>query len=84
MNPNFAKKISFRIFEIKIDTQKIDSLKLDTFDMVIVLFCMENKKRRFRFFEGMFLVADISIDSTLNILFLTLNNIEIDFVDHQI
>ena len=84
MNPNFAEKIGFRIFEIKFDTQKIDCLKLDTFDMVIVLFCMENKKRRFCFFEGMFFLADISVDSTLGILFLNLNNVEIDFVDHKI
>ena len=45
---------------------------------------MENKERKFEFFEETFLLADISIDITLDIPLFTLSNIEIDFVDCHI
>ena len=52
--------------------------------MVIAFLSIENKERKFEFFEKIFLLADISIDITLNIPLFTLSNIEIDFVDCHI
>ena len=45
---------------------------------------MEDKEERSRFFEEMFLLADISIDTTLEMFFFTLTNVEIDFISRHI
>ena len=37
-----------------------------------------------RFFEKIFLLTNVSIDLALEMSFLTMNNIEVDFVDHYI
>lgn len=84
MNPNFTKMLNFQIYETKIDVQKIDSLKLDTFGMVIAFFPIKDMEKRFRFLKKTFLLAVISIDIALRIFFLILNNIEINFVGHHI
>ena len=84
MSPDFAKKLDLQIYETKVNTQKIDDSKLDTFDIVVVSFLVKNKKRKFCFFEEIFLLADINIDIALDILFFTLKNIEINIVDHHL
>ena len=84
MNPNFIKKLGFRIRETKISTQKINSSKLDIFGMVIAVFSMKNKEKRSHFFEKIFILAEINIDIILNISFLTLSNVKIDFIDRHI
>ena len=45
---------------------------------------MEDKEKRLCFFEEIFLLADINMDIALSILFFTLNNVEINFIDHNI
>ena len=84
MNHNFAKKLELRVCETKVDAQKINSSKLDTFDKVITFFSIEDKKRSSYFFEEKFLLADISIYIALNMPFLILSNIKTDFVDCHI
>lgn len=63
--------------------QKIDGLKLNTCGIVIASFFVEDEQKRFCFFEETFLLADISMDVALRMPFLTLNNVEIDFVNHH-
>ena len=84
MKPNYMMKLSLQICETKVNTQKTDGLKLDTFDMIIASFSLEDKERKSRFFEETFLLADISIYISLNIFFFTLRNIEIDFINCNI
>lgn len=62
--------------------QKINSLKLDSFRIVIVFFYIKDKKQIFYFFEEIFLLTRISINETLEILFLILSNIKIDFASY--
>lgn len=81
MNPNFVKKLSLWIYKNKVNTQNIDSSKLNTFGILIASLLVEDKEERSRFFEKKFLLADISIDITLGIPFLTLSNVKINFVD---
>lgn len=83
INQDFTKKLVLEIYKTKVDAQKIDSLKLDTFGMVITSFSIEDKERRSRFFDKQFLLADINMDITLGILFLTFSNIEMDFMDQN-
>lgn len=49
--------------------------------MVIASFSVEEKEERSCFFEETFLLVDISMDITLEMLFFILINVEIDFVD---
>lgn len=42
---------------------------------------MKEKKRKSQFFEATFLLANLNIDIALNMLFFTLNNIKINFVN---
>lgn len=82
--PDFVKKLDLQIHKTNVSAQKINSSKLDIFDMVIAFFSMEDKKRRFYFFEETFLLVDISLDIALGISFFTLSNVKIDFVGRYI
>ena len=77
---DFAKKFSLQIQDINVDVQKINSFKLDTFGIVIASFSVEDKKKRSCFFEGIFLLADISMDITLRMLFHILSIVDMDFI----
>ena len=57
--------------------QKIDSIILKTFKMVIAVFSMHDRAKKIRFFKEIFLLADISMDVALKMSFLTLNNADI-------
>lgn len=49
--------------------------------MVIVIFYMEDKVKKYQYFEGTFLLDDISMNIVLNISFLILNNAKIYITD---
>ena len=47
--------------------------------MVVSIFFLVDKDSKERFFEENFLLADVKLDIVLGMLFLTMNNIDIDF-----
>ena len=57
---------------------------LDTFGMVVVAFSITNKANRVRFFEEIFLVANISPKVVLKMLFLTLSGANVDFLGREL
>lgn len=61
------------------DVQKIDGSSLETYKMIIALFFVDDKDIKIRFFEKIFLLADITINDVFVMLFFTLNNIEVKF-----
>lgn len=61
MQPTFAKKLGFYICKTKVRIQKIDGSRLKICKMVIALFSLEDKNRKFCFFKGTFFLANISI-----------------------
>lgn len=69
INLTFTKKLSRRVWQIKVDTQKIDGFGLETFEIVIVTFLIDDKVRRLQFFEKMFMLLNINMDIVLGILF---------------
>ena len=83
-NLNFAKKINLQLHKTKIGTQKVDDSKLNIFDIIIASLSKKNKEEKSCIFEKMFLLANISMNIALKISFLTLSNIEINFVGHHI
>ena len=80
VHPAFAKELGLLIRLTDIGTQKIDGTTLDTFEMVVVAFSVADKANRVRFFEEIFLVANVSPEVVLGILFLTLSDANIDFL----
>ena len=84
ISQDFAKKFVLWICETKVGAQKIDGSKLDIFGMIITSFLVENKEKRFRFCKKIFLLADINMDIALGMSFLTLNNVEIQFVNFHL
>ena len=78
--PDFMKKFALQVKCINISRQKIDDSKLDTFDMVITSFLVEDNERRSCFFKETFLLANFNIYIVLRIPLFTLNNIESNFL----
>ena len=50
MNPDFARKLGFKVRKTNVGAQKIDGSALETFGMVIADFQMEDKANMPRFF----------------------------------
>ena len=54
---------------------------METFRMIVTAFLVIGKANQMRFFEETFLVASMSLKVVLGILFLTLSNANVDFLD---
>ena len=59
--------------------QKIDDTTLETYEMIVSTFFVINKDGRKKFFKENFLLANVKLDIVLKMLFLTMNNTDIDF-----
>ena len=83
-HPVFAKELGLPIRLTNIGTQKIDSITLNTYGMVVAAFLMKDKAKRVRFFENTFLVTNISPEVVFRMLFLTLSGANIDFSSQKL
>ena len=81
IHPTFVKELSLLIRPIEIGAQKIDSIMLDTYGMIVVAFSVTDKENQVRFFEKTFLMANISPEIVFRILFLNLSGANVDFSD---
>ena len=79
MNKVFAFQLGFKIRKTNVGAQKIDDTTLEIYRMVVFTFFMFDKDSRERFFEENFLLADTNSDVVLRILFLTMNNTDVNF-----
>ena len=57
---------------------------LETYEMVVAVFSMENKANRVRFFEKTFLGANVSPEVVLRMPFLTLSGADVDFLGREL
>ena len=64
--------------------RKNDGSLIETYGIVIAIFQVFGKLGRFWFFQKAFLLADISIEMVLDILFLTLSNADIQFAEKEL
>ena len=76
---SFAKQLDLPIRLIDIGAQKIDGAILDTYEMIVAAFSVIEKANQIRFFKKTLLVANVSLEIVLGILFLTLSSIDVDF-----
>ena len=79
MNPDFVRKLSLKVWKIKIRAQKIDGFALETFEIVITDLQIKDKIGRPRFFQKTFLMADTKFEVILRMLFLKLSNADVSF-----
>ena len=82
--PAFAKVLSLPIRPTDVGVQKIDGTTLETYEMVVATFLVEDKTNRVKFFEETFLVANISPKVVLGMLFLTLGSADVDFLGREL
>ena len=56
---------------------------LDTFGLVVAAFSVTDKVNQIKFFEETFMVANISPKVVLGMPFVTLSNVDVDFLDQK-
>lgn len=74
-----GKKLGFRIYKIDVGVKKSDGSRLETFEIVITLLQVDDKDKKFYFFEETFSLADISMIIAFGMLFLILSNVKVNF-----
>ena len=79
ISPAYIKRLGFKTQKTNVGAQKIDGSVLETFEMVIADFQMEDKGGRPKFFQETFLVADTKFEVILGMPFLKLCNIDVSF-----
>lgn len=79
MTPAYIAKLDLTIQKIIIEIQKIDSIVLETFNMILARLSLLNNLKRIWFFDKTFLFADISITIISKTLFLLFNNANVKF-----
>ena len=80
----YAKQLGFHIQKTDIRVQKFNGSLFWTFGIVIAVFQVENKLGKARFFQELFLLANTSIEVVLRMLFLILNNTNIQFTEKKL
>ena len=73
----YISKLGLRAYHINIRAQKIDGSTFQTFGMVLASFQVEDKLGRTWFFQETFLLANISAEVVLGLLFLTFSNADV-------
>ena len=79
MNPVFAWKLGLHIRKTNVRAQKINGSTLKTFEMMITNFQVEDKGNRPKFFQKIFLMADIKFEMILRMFFLKTSNADVSF-----
>ena len=79
MYPSFAKQLGLPIQPTDVEAQKIEGTTLDIHGIVVAAFSVVDKANRVRFFEKTFLMANVSPEVVLGILFLTPSGADVDF-----
>ncbi len=79
MTSAYAIKLSFTIYKTSVGVQKIDGLLLETYDIVLASFLLQDSQEKVWFFEETFLLANTSIKMVLGMLFLAFSNADFEF-----
>ena len=80
----FASKLGLKVCPTNVGAQKIDGSTLQTFEMVLASFQVEDKLGWARIFEESFLLADVTMEVVLGMPFLTLSNADVSFSEREL
>ena len=84
IHPSFVKQLGFSIRPTDVGAQKINGTTLYTHGMVVAAFSVEDQVNRVTFFEGTFLVANVSPEVVFGMSFLTLSGAHLDFSGREL
>ncbi len=79
MSQPFVQQLDLKIYKTNVRALKINGITLETYGMVVSTFSVSDKDRKEKFFEESFLLVDIKPDIVFGMLFLTMNNTDINF-----
>ena len=79
MHPAFAERLGLVMRATNVGAQKIDGTTLEIYGMVVAAFLVTDQANKVRFFEEIFLVANVSPDVVLGMSFFTLSDADINF-----
>ena len=81
IHPTYTTKLGLHARKIDVGLQKIDEFYLDTFKIMIANRSVKNKLEKIQFFQKAFLLANISLEVVLEMLFLTFSKADIWFTE---
>ena len=84
ITPAYAAHLGLQVRITDVSAQKIHRSSLATYNMVITIFQSIDKLCRCWFFQETFLLANISLEVVLGMLFLTLSNADIQFAKKKL
>ena len=79
MHPAFVERLGLVVQTTNVGAQKIDSTTLEIYRMLVAAFSVTDQADRIRFFEEIFLIANVSPDVVLGMPFLILSDADIEF-----
>lgn len=80
----YASILGLHICFTDFRSQKIDKFTILTYGIVLTNLYLKNKQEKIRFFQEIFLVADIVIKVILEMLFLAFSKVEINFANREL
>ena len=80
----FTKELGLPIRPTNIEVQKIDGTILEIYGIVVAAFLIKDKANQIRFFEEIFLVANVSLEVVFGMLFLILSSADVDFLGREL
>ena len=79
IHPAFARRLGLVVQTTNVGAPKIDDTTFEIYRMVLIAFLVTDQANKVRFFKETFLVANVSPDVVLGMLFFTLTGANIDF-----
>ena len=80
----FAQELRLSIRPTDVGVKKIDSTTLDTYVIKVTVFLVTDKANWVRFFEKIFLVTNICPEIVFRMLFLILNDADVNFLSRKL
>ncbi len=81
MTPAYIAKLGLTAQKTSVGVQKIDGSPLETHGMALARFSLQDSLGRVWFFQETFLLANISMEVVLGILFLSFSNADVKFAE---
>ena len=82
--PTFIERLDFVMQSINVSAQKIDSITLEIYEIIVAAFSVINQADKVRFFKETFLIVIISPDVVHRMFLFTLNRADVDFPKREL
>lgn len=79
MTPVYTTKLGLTTQKISVGALRIDGLLLETYDMGLARFLLQDSLKKVRFFKKTFLLADTNMEVILRMIFLSMSNVDVEF-----